>query len=188
MRIDNTLPSFYTQVPQISVPERYSAPEPAASQGINAFSRQGLSFPGIVVDISPKGWEAYENSKATEGAGAAEKISGGKVTVGKSDAVSQECQTCKNRTYKDQSNDPSVSFQTATHISPGQAAATVLAHENEHVSHEQARADREGRRVISQSVSLETAFCPECGRMYVSGGTTRTITAEDSGKTQDGEK
>ena len=41
---------------------------------------------------------------------------------------------------------------------------------------EQAKAQREGREVVSQSVSLHTAICPECGKVYVSGGTTRTTT------------
>ena len=42
---------------------------------------------------------------------------------------------------------------------------------------ERAAAAREDRRVISQSVTMHTAICPECGTVYVSGGTTRTTTA-----------
>ena len=57
--------------------------------------------------------------------------------------------------------------------------AAVRGHEQQHVSREQAKAEREGRKVISQSVSIHTAVCPECGRVYVSGGTTRTVTAKD---------
>jgi uncharacterized protein with PIN domain len=53
----------------------------------------------------------------------------------------------------------------------------VSAHENEHVTNEQTKADQEGREVISQTVTLQTSICPECGRVYVSGGTTRTMTA-----------
>ena len=30
--------------------------------------------------------------------------------------------------------------------------------------------------MVSQSVTLHTAICPECGDVYVSGGTTRTTT------------
>ena len=88
-----------------------------------------------------------------------------------------ECQTCKNRKYQDSSSDPSVSFQSPTHLNPGQAAGAVASHESEHVAHEQARAEREDRQIISQSVTIHTAICPECGRVYVSGGVTRTITA-----------
>ncbi|OPY83093.1 MAG: hypothetical protein A4E65_00729 [Syntrophorhabdus sp. PtaU1.Bin153] len=47
----------------------------------------------------------------------------------------KECKACKNRTYKDQSSDPSVSFQTPTHVSPEMAALAVAAHEHEHVLH-----------------------------------------------------
>ena len=34
--------------------------------------------------------------------------------------------------------------------------------------------------MVSQSVTYHTAICPECGRAYVSGGTTRTVTAADT--------
>lgn len=88
-----------------------------------------------------------------------------------------ECQTCKERKYQDGSDDPGVSFKTATHIAPELAAAEVRGHEMEHVVREQASAQREDRRVVSQSVTYHTAICPECGKAYVSGGTTRTTTA-----------
>ena len=45
---------------------------------------------------------------------------------------------------------------------------------------ERAEAEREGRKVVEQSVSYHTAICPECGRIYISGGTTRTVTAADN--------
>ena len=87
-----------------------------------------------------------------------------------------ECQTCKERKYQDGSDDPGVSYQTPTNIDPDVAASAVRGHEQEHVVREQAKAQREGREVVSQSVSLHTAICPECGKVYVSGGTTRTTT------------
>ena len=87
-----------------------------------------------------------------------------------------ECQTCKNRKYQDGSDDPGVSFKTATNIAPEQAAAAVRGHEQEHVVREQAKAQREDRKVVSQSVTIHTEICPECGDVYVSGGTTRTTT------------
>ncbi len=87
-----------------------------------------------------------------------------------------ECQTCKNRKYQDGSDDPGVSFKTPTNIAPEQAASAVRGHENEHVVREQAKAQREDRKVVSQSVTIHTAICPECGDVYVSGGTTRTTT------------
>lgn len=95
-----------------------------------------------------------------------------------------ECQTCKERKYQDGSNDPGVSFKAPGHISPESAGAVVMAHEQEHVGNEQASAKNEGRRVVSQSVRVFTSVCPECGRMYVSGGETRTTTASDEKQKQ----
>lgn len=97
-------------------------------------------------------------------------------------AGSHECQTCKRRKYSDRSSDPTVSFQTPTSLSPEQASTAVRAHEQQHVVHEQARARENGQRVVSQSVTIHSAICPECGRSYVSGGTTTTTTKPaDSG-------
>ena len=84
-----------------------------------------------------------------------------------------ECQTCKERKYKDGSNE-NVSFKAAAHISPGAAGAVVRAHEGEHVSNAYTKAAQKNGKVISASVSIHTSTCPECGRTYVSGGTTRT--------------
>lgn len=98
------------------------------------------------------------------GAGALDKASG------------VECQTCANRRYQDGSDDSSVSFQSPTKINPHTAAATVMSHEREHVVNERAYAEREDREVINQSVSIKYANCPECGKMYVAGGETRTTT------------
>ena len=89
-----------------------------------------------------------------------------------------ECQTCAERKYQDGSNDPGVSFKTAGHISPEASAATVRSHELEHVTRNQAKAEREGKEIVNQSVTLSTAICPECGTVYTSGGTTRTVYAD----------
>ncbi|GHU51879.1 hypothetical protein FACS1894132_00300 [Clostridia bacterium] len=105
----------------------------------------------------------------------ADKIdSKGHKTAGLTD---EECATCDNRKYVDVSNDESVSFQIPTKISKGQAEAQVRAHENQHVVNEQQKAQEDGRRVVSQSVTIQTATCPECGDSYVAGGVTKTITA-----------
>lgn len=85
----------------------------------------------------------------------------------------EECQTCKNRKYQDGS-DEMVSFKSAAHISPESAASRVRAHEQEHVSNAYKKAATNNGKVISASVSIHTAVCPECGRTYVSGGTTHT--------------
>ena len=78
----------------------------------------------------------------------------------------EECETCKNRKYRDGSNEM-VSFKSAT-------ASAVRAHEQEHVSNAYKKAATDNGKVINASVSIHTAICPECGRSYVSGGTTNT--------------
>ena len=84
-----------------------------------------------------------------------------------------ECQTCKERKYQDGS-DEDVSFKTAAHIDPNAAAARVRSHEQEHVSNAYKKAAQNNGKVVSCNVSIHTAVCPECGRTYVSGGTTAT--------------
>lgn len=85
----------------------------------------------------------------------------------------EECQTCKNRKYKDGS-DEMVSFKTAQHVSPEAAASRVRSHEQEHVSNAYTKAAQNNGKVVQASVSIHMAVCPECGRSYVSGGTTHT--------------
>lgn len=92
----------------------------------------------------------------------------------------QGCETCENRKYQDGSDDPGVSYKAPTKLSADQAATAVRGHEMEHVGREQSKAQREGRRVVSQSVTYHSAICPECGSTYVSGGTTRTVTKGES--------
>lgn len=84
-----------------------------------------------------------------------------------------ECTTCANRTYQDGS-DEQVSFKSAAHISPEAAASRVRGHEQEHVSNAYDKAKQDNGRVLQAAVSIHTATCPECGRTYVSGGTTTT--------------
>lgn len=85
-----------------------------------------------------------------------------------------ECKTCKERKYQDGSNEPDVSFKSPGHISPGASASTVMAHEQQHVANAHQKASEKNGKVLSASVSLHTAVCPECGTSYVAGGTTRT--------------
>jgi hypothetical protein len=150
MRIDPSL-SFYTQGYAVSHSQAQAAGQESSRQ----------TEPGVIVDISPQARDAAGKSRGISEA-----------------AEYQGCQTCKNRKYQDVSSDPSVSFQTPTKINPGAAASVVAAHENEHVTHEKAKAEREGREIVSQSVTLKTGICPECHRVYVSGGVTRTTSVE----------
>lgn len=96
----------------------------------------------------------------------------GSVLSGQSDGI-KECQTCKNRKYKDGS-DEMVSFKAPGHISPESSAARVKSHEQEHVTNAYRDASQNNGEVVSCSVTLKTAVCPECGRSYISGGTTST--------------
>lgn len=84
-----------------------------------------------------------------------------------------ECQTCKERKYQDGS-DEMVSFKSAAHISPEAAGTRVRAHEQEHVSNAYKKAEKGNGKVLMASVRIHTSVCPECGRSYVSGGTTAT--------------
>lgn len=90
-----------------------------------------------------------------------------------------ECETCRKRRYQDASDDSAVSFQMPTNMSPAAAKSKVRSHELEHVRRESAKAKQEGKRVVSQTVQIKTDTCEECGRVYVSGGLTRTVTRPD---------
>lgn len=126
--------------------EMANAPQPASLSGAARTAEPGKA----------------SGAEQSAGSGKTEKTSKG------------ECQTCKERKYMDQSNEGNVSFQTPTHISPGQAAVRVLSHEREHVRNAVAEGQQRNKKLVSVSVSLKTAVCPECGRSYIAGGTTRT--------------
>ena len=123
----------------------------------------------------------YEESTAQGAEKSAEGNDSGGLKVGAEGAQAAveegKCQTCEKRKYQDGSDDMGVSFQTPTRVAPEMAASAVRGHENEHVVRERAKAEMEDRRVVSQSVTLHTDICPECGKVYISGGTTRTVTA-----------
>ena len=98
---------------------------------------------------------------------------GAKIGKEEDDSSEEECETCANRKYQDGS-DEMVSFKSATHISPEAAATAVRAHEGEHVSNAYDKAAKNNGEVVNASVAIHTSVCPECGRTYVSGGTTTT--------------
>ncbi len=89
----------------------------------------------------------------------------------------EECQTSKNRKYKDGSDDPGVSFKTSQKIT-GDVGVAVRGHEQEHVVRERAAAARENKEVVSQSVRIKSGICPECGKPYCAGGETVTVTKD----------
>lgn len=134
------------------------------------------SIPGLpgqekAGELLPNGADKTETSKSDD-----ETPKVGESPSAQEVAEEGECQTCKNRKYQDGSDDPGVSFKTPTNVDPKMAQAAVRGHENEHVVRERAKAAQEDRKVISQSVSYHNAICPECGKVYLAGGTTRTVT------------
>ena len=204
MKIDPVFNQYYPRIGQpIGLSRQSVLPGVTGTEAVgrqSALPRQNsLYYPGVVAEISPEAWDAYNRDIANKGqTGLAELARGDEAAKknalpgipkiimqtggGGAKGVGEvfeahECQTCKNRKYQDSSNDPSVSMQAPTRLSPGQAAGAVAAHEGQHVAHEQARAEREDRQVVSQTVTINTSICPECGRVYVSGGVTRTVTA-----------
>lgn len=110
---------------------------------------------------------------------AADKVSGEYVSVSgtrtEKAAPKGECQTCAERKYVDGSDEGNVSFKAPGHIAPEASAGVVMSHEKEHVANAKREGNKPGNELISATVSLKTAICPECGRSYVAGGTTRTM-------------
>ncbi len=176
-----------------------SAPNPSSNRapGISAGGDTGdwrTSMPGMPAlsggEIGTGSMSGRANPLAWQQSGAEEvqqEESAGPLLPGQQDEEEPEnlmdpekCETCENRKYQDGSTDPGVSFKTPGKINPDAAASVVRSHEMEHVFHEQAQARQDGREVVSQSVVLHTGICPECGRVYVSGGTTRTVTRSDA--------
>jgi hypothetical protein len=136
------------------------------SIGMTAYNSIGLS--GL----------SYGNGGVTDATNPASGISGTQESDESTKAGYKsspaECQTCRERKYIDGS-DENVSFKSAAHISPDAAGAAVRGHEGEHVSNAYTKAAQDGGEVVNASVSIHTAVCPECGRTYVSGGTTHTM-------------
>lgn len=168
--VSRVSPAQTTPVPPVSrtAPVQRGVSQSATQDdGPLSFLREGADF----AEMAVRGRIEYLN----DGSAQAQESKSAQEVMKES-----ECQTCKERKYQDGSNDPGVSFKTPSTIAPEQAASVVRGHEQEHVVREQAQAKRENREVVSQTVTMHTAICPECGRVYVSGGTTRTTTRADN--------
>jgi hypothetical protein len=149
---------------------------------------EGVRFPGERVPEGAEGTR-FPGERVSGGAENAAKAPGrsghthgdGSLPLRKRDGFDGECplcecQTCKNRRYQDKSDDGTVSFQMPTTMGPEEAASMVRSHEQEHVRNEQLRARENGEEVVAQSVRIIYGTCQECGKTYVAGGETRTIT------------
>lgn len=160
---------------------------PAMSiKNVNLYYRERTSGPSAGLSANGSLQRLGMNPQSTNWGGTAQINEEGKTGRSRWNFDRYECETCKNRKYQDGSNDPGVSFKTPTKLSPESAASAVRSHENEHVSHAKTQALQEDKKIVSQSVTYHTAICPECGRSYVSGGTTRTV-FKDGGAEQDTE-
>ena len=131
-----------------------------------------MSSYGITFGSMPTASELYPNYLSASASAKPEDATAAGMT-GRTSSP-EECQTCKERKYMDGSNE-NVSYKAAAHISPNASGAAVRAHEGEHVANAYDKAAENNGKVISASVSIHTAVCPECGRTYVSGGTTTTM-------------
>lgn len=168
----------------------YGAYNTYAGPSASASYRQGQPTAAGQVQISgsdaaARGQSANAEQAATLGMpGASEPSEDGRVIIrnpgestekqaGKKSSPA-ECETCKNRKYQDGSDESDVSFKAAAHIDPKAAGARVRGHEQEHVSNAYQKAAKNNGKVVSCNVSIHTDICPECGRTYVSGGTTAT--------------
>lgn len=158
---------------------------------VPADDRSGCFERGETMNISAyRGFNPYQypNPVQAAAAGYGKNLSAVDQSVGRDqesykveissarEAGAIECSTCRQRRYQDVSNDPGVSFKAPGYISPEASYSMVKSHELEHVRNEAAKASREDRKIVSQSVTLKTSVCPECGRVYISGGETRTVT------------
>ena len=160
----------------------YNAYTASAGNGASSMGRPDGAMPlsgnvGAAV-VRPADASGVPGTASVSGA------TGGDVKAGAAQAA--ECATCASRTYQDVSTDAGVSFKSPGKIDPSVSAATVMAHEQEHVSLAQSRAEEKGGRIIA-SVSLKTAICPECGRVYVAGGEARITTITPVGDAQEPE-
>ena len=117
------------------------------------------------------GAEKATPTEAANGVNTEQSVSGKKVDK---TGPGYQCQTCQNRKYQDGSNENDVSFKSASKIAPGAVASAVRSHEQQHVSNAYEKAEKGDGKVISATVQIHTSICPECGKTYVSGGTTRT--------------
>jgi hypothetical protein len=98
------------------------------SQNYSSLNRYNSGNPGISGLLSDIGQKVVTDPK---------ELSASEISAAKK-AGKIECQTCKNRTYQEGSNDPGVSFKTPGHIDPGSAASVVMGHEQEHLKNETA--------------------------------------------------
>ena len=147
--------------------ERVGAVSPSKPVGIMP---EALEY-GVILEFTPRN-TPKSGHYAADGRGIEDsrRIAAQKARMKEE---SEPCRECAERRYQDGSNDMGVSFQTPTNVAPEAAASLVRAHEQEHVSRSHAEG-REKNMNVTTSVTVHTSICPECKKIYVSGGTTYT--------------
>lgn len=150
----------------------YGAYGQYGSQFNNTSMNQAASAPAKATDSANEIAKTGGGAVVNAGPAGSTELSEAEVRALKR-AGAVECATCASRQYQDGS-DENVSFKSPAHISPASSGAKVAAHEQEHVSNAYSKAAEGNGRVVSTAVSLHTSTCPECGRSYVSGGTTNS--------------
>lgn len=184
MRINIGLPQNYTQRIQPPVQNRQTD---STAHAQNPARMERERMPGhIVYRISPQGMAASRvlsalNLNFTQAAVNTRPQEAPADNISDISGIAEMqgahiCLTCQERRYVDQSADGTVSFQMPTNIAPEAAKALIAAHEMEHIANERDNAERNGREVVSESVTIHTAICPECGMIYIAGGQAETIT------------
>lgn len=178
----NYIPNLSGRNAALSKPLSNTMPNGNAGVTSSGRTNTGAGQDGVILTLS-FGSGAEEDGKVIplgDDAGKANRTKGQKENFDlpgskdeKNPFEEEECESCKNRKYQDGS-DENVSFKSAQHISPESAAARVRAHEGEHVANAYSKAAKEGGEVVRASVSIHTDICDECGKVYVSGGTTHT--------------
>ena len=128
---------------------------------------------------------AYEPSLKSKIDSLNNRIENLKTRLDKAKQDDGECQTCKNRKYVDGSNEGDVSFKSPTHVSPANSVGAVMGHEQEHVANAIAEGNKEGKELVSVSVNIRMARCPECGTVYAEGGTTNSVIKSYKGDYKD---
>ena len=161
----HTAPSEYPTV-KLPVASEYPTVKSPATQHISSPEHPEVKLP------LPQGHEVSPYAVTNEQEAREAGLSEGQIR-GLKKAGQIECATCASRMYQDGS-DENVSFKSAAHVSPTAAGAAVRSHEGEHVSNAYKKAAMNNGKVMSATVSIHMAICPECGRSYVSGGTTST--------------
>lgn len=156
---------------QVSQP--FLSQEHASQQNVTPAVRVGAE--GSVI-YAPNSAEWVRNNPVAE---AKEKEKARQKHI--QEKVDQECETCQHR--REDESEEVVSLKTSKYTAE-QSVTAVFSHEAEHVYRDKAYADMNNKEVLYQRVALQTDICPECGKLYVSGGQASAVAESGTGQEQ----